>query len=64
MKKEIAPIDEVLGYLKSLKATWEKAIELSQKEAMQKSSSVNVSDEDDDYDEEDDDDDEDDEDDE
>ena len=63
MKKEIAPIDEVLGYLKSLKATWEKAIELSQKEAMQKSSSVNVSDEDDDYDEEDDDDDDDDEDD-
>mgnify|MGYP004721133109 CR=1 FL=1 len=36
MKKEIAPIDEVLGYLKSLKATWEKAIEISKKEAAAK----------------------------
>ena len=34
MKKEIEPIDEVLGYLKSLKATWEKAIALAQKEEM------------------------------
>ena len=36
MKKEIEPIDEVLGYLKSLKATWEKAIALAQKEEMEK----------------------------
>ena len=36
MKKEIPPIDEVLGFLKSLKATWEKAIEISQREAQEK----------------------------
>ena len=35
MKKQTQPIDEVLSYLKSLKATWEKAIELSQKEVQQ-----------------------------
>lgn len=63
MKKEIAPIDEVLGFLKSLKATWEKAIELSKKEEIAKANSVNVSD-DDDIDDEDDDDEEDDDDDE
>ena len=33
MKKKIEPVDEVLRYLKSLKATWEKAIILAQKEA-------------------------------
>ena len=53
MKKEIAPIDEVLGFLKSLKATWEKAIEISQKEAKEKMS-LSVSDDDDEEDEEDD----------
>ncbi len=35
VKKQIEPIDEVLKYLKSLKATWEKAIELAQKEQVQ-----------------------------
>ncbi len=54
MKKEIAPIDEVLGYLKSLKATWEKAIEISKKEAIEKMHKYNSSD--DDFDDEDDDD--------
>ncbi len=57
MKKEIAPIDEVLGYLKSLKATWEKAIELSKKEAAEKMHKYNSDDDYDDDDEEDDDDD-------
>lgn len=33
VKRKIEPIDEVLKYLKSLKATWEKAIILAQKEA-------------------------------
>ena len=60
VKKKIEPIDEVLTHLKSLKATWEKAIILAQKEANEgKSSSVNVSDDyynSDDDDEEDDDD--------
>ncbi len=32
VKKKVEPIDEVLGYLKSLKATWEKAIAIAQKE--------------------------------
>ena len=32
IKREIEPVDEVLKYLKSLKATWEKAIMLAQKE--------------------------------
>lgn len=32
MKRQIEPIDEVLKYLKSLKATWEQAIILAQKE--------------------------------
>ncbi len=64
MKKEIEPIDEVLGYLKSLKATWEKAIALAQKEEMEKYKQTrNNIDFSDDYDsDEDDDDDEDDED--
>lgn len=35
-KKQIEPIDEVLKYLKSLKATWEQAIVLAQKEEAQK----------------------------
>ena len=35
VKKQIEPIDEVLKYLKSLKATWEKEIELAQKEQVQ-----------------------------
>lgn len=32
IKHEIAPIDEVLKFLKELKATWEKAIVIAQKE--------------------------------
>ena len=39
MKRQIEPIDEVLKYLKSLKATWEQAIILAQKEAQQSMSS-------------------------
>lgn len=35
MKRQIEPIDEVLKYLKSLKATWEQAIVLAQKEEQQ-----------------------------
>ena len=35
MKRQIEPIDEVLKYLKSLKATWEKAIVLAQKEELE-----------------------------
>ena len=62
IKRKTEPIDEVLKYLKSLKATWEKAIELSHKEAAQASNkannkSVDYYDTDDDYDDEDDDDD-------
>lgn len=37
IKHQIEPIDEVLKYLKSLKATWEQAIVLSQKEAQEQS---------------------------
>jgi len=33
VKRKVEPIDEVLKYLKSLKATWEKAIAIAQKEA-------------------------------
>lgn len=63
MKKEIEPIDEVLGYLKSLKATWEKAIALAQKEEMEKYKQTRKNiDFSDDYDSDEDDDDEDDED--
>ncbi len=55
VKKQVEPIDEVLRYLKSLKATWEKAIELAQKEQASelKESSIDYY-EDDDDDEEDD----------
>ena len=56
MKRKTEPIDEVLKYLKSLKATWEKAIILAQKEAQQangKSSSVDYYDSKDDEDDED-----------
>ncbi len=64
MKKQTEPIDEVLKYLKSLKATWEKAIVMAQQEQQQNSidsyKSVNVSDDEDDYDEGDEDDDDDD----
>ena len=35
MKRQVEPIDEVLKYLKSLKATWEQAIILAQKEAQE-----------------------------
>ena len=62
MKHEIAPIDEVLKFLKELKATWEQAIAIAQKERAQLCSKVNISDEDEyeqnDNDEEDEDDDE------
>lgn len=37
MKKQLEPIDEVLKYLKSLKATWEQAIILAQKEEQEQS---------------------------
>lgn len=59
MKREIEPIDEVLKYLKSLKATWEKAIALAQKEEQQNSKIDyydSSDDEDEDIDDEDDDD--------
>jgi len=39
MKRQIEPIDEVLKYLKSLKATWEQAIILAQKEAQEQATS-------------------------
>ena len=59
MKRQIEPIDEVLKYLKSLKATWEQAIILAQKEAQESASASSIDyydsdDEDDDDDEEDD----------
>ena len=65
LKKDIKPINEVLGYLKSLKETWQKAIILAQKEQQEQmddsyKKSVNVSD--DDFDDEEDDEEEDDED--
>ena len=58
MKRQIEPIDEVLKYLKSLKATWEQAIILAQKEEQEKASSRSVDyydNEDEDEDEDDDD---------
>ncbi len=57
VKKQIEPIDEVLKYLKSLKATWEKAIELAQKEEAQslKESSIDYYDTDDEDDDDEDD---------
>lgn len=62
MKRQVEPIDEVLKYLKSLKATWEQAIIMAQKEAQQEaaSRSVDYYDDSDDDDDEDDDDNEDD----
>lgn len=58
LKQKIEPINEVLEYLKNLKATWEKAIVLAQKEEMAKSGAKSVNyyddeEDDDDYDEED-----------
>lgn len=52
MKHQIEPIDEVLKYLKSLKATWEQAIILAQKEAQESitsAQSVDYYDSDDDF---------------
>ena len=46
MKHEIAPIDEVLKFLKELKSTWEEAISIAQKERIKLMSKVNISDED------------------
>ena len=40
MKRQVEPIDEVLKYLKSLKATWEQAIILAQKEQQESGQSV------------------------
>ena len=62
MKRQVEPIDEVLKYLKSLKATWEQAIILAQKEAQEQAvSGVDYydNDDDDEYEEDDDDEDED-----
>ncbi len=44
IKKQVEPIDEVLKYLKSLKATWEKAILLAQQEAKEEFIKGSVSD--------------------
>lgn len=54
MKQEVEPVDEVLKYLKNLKATWEKAIVLAQKEEMAKcaAGSIDYYDSDDDEDDE------------
>ena len=41
IKRQIEPIDEVLKYLKSLKATWEKAIALAQAEQQKEASLSN-----------------------
>ena len=46
MKHEIAPIDEVLKFLKELKSTWEEAISIAQKERNKLCTKVNISDED------------------
>lgn len=65
IKKEIEPIDEVLKYLKNLKATWEKAILIAQQESKEELLKSSVSSdyyESDDNEDDDDDDDEDDED--
>ncbi|MBR2069203.1 MAG: flagellar export chaperone FliS [Candidatus Gastranaerophilales bacterium] len=64
LKKQVQPIDEVLGYLKNLKATWEKAIIIAQKEEQEKAmgSYKNSDDDEDEYIDDDYDDDEDDED--
>lgn len=56
MKRQMEPIDEVLKYLKSLKATWEQAIVLAKKEAQEESvSRVDFYDSDDDDEEDEDD---------
>ena len=53
MKRQEDPIDEVLKYLKSLKATWEQAIILAQKEAQEQAvSGVDYYDSDDEDDDE------------
>lgn len=65
MKRQMEPIDEVLKYLKSLKATWEQAIVLAQKEQQEqaaKSGSIDYYDSDDDDDDDEDEDEDDDED--
>lgn len=54
IKKKVEPVDEVLGYLKSLKATWEKAIALAQKEEQERLKKLQNDDEDYDDDEDDD----------
>ena len=51
MKKDVKPVEEVLRLVKSLRDTWVKAVEISQKEA---ASSLIDEDEDEDEDEEDD----------
>lgn len=59
MKRQVEPIDEVLKYLKSLKATWEQAIILAQKEQQEQHySSVDYYDSHEDCDDEDEEDDE------
>lgn len=40
VKRQMEPIDEVLKYLKNLKATWEKAIILAQQENLQEDDSL------------------------
>ncbi len=60
IKHEIAPIDEVLKFLKELKSTWEKAIAIAQKERAELSAKIRAANEDEDEDEYDKDDDEDD----
>lgn len=57
MKRQIEPVDEVLKYMKSLKATWEKAIVLAQQEQQKNAVAVGIDYYDSDDDEEDDDDD-------
>lgn len=52
MKHQIEPVDEVLKFLKELKATWEQAIAISQKERAEliaKTKSLNIQDDDDEY---------------
>ena len=52
MKHQIEPIDEVLKFLKDLKATWEEAIAIAQKERAEliaKTKSLNIQDDEDEY---------------
>ena len=52
MKHQIEPVDEVLKFLKELKATWEQAIAISQKERAEliaKTKSLNIQDDEDEY---------------